>query len=102
MDQIRHLIEENEHLTVRVLAQLTEMNKSSIHTIFSGNLNIRRVYSVWVPFNLTANHKLLGVQCANDILNCFRELEDSVNSKYAVEDETFVLFEQPNNTTGFC
>ena len=77
MDQIRQLIEEDEHLTVRELAQLTEMNKSSVHTILSGNLNLRCVYSVWVPFNLTANHKLLCVQCANDILNCFRELEDS-------------------------
>ena len=39
-------------------------------------------------------------KCANDILNCFRELEDSLKSKYAVEDETFVLFEQPNSKSG--
>ena len=43
---------------------------------------------------------LICVQCANDILNCFRELEDSLKSKYAVEDETFVIFEQPNSKSG--
>ena len=48
VDQIRQLIAEDGHLTVRVLAQLTEMNKGSVHTILHGNLYLRCVYSVWV------------------------------------------------------
>ena len=48
VDQIPQLIEEDEHLTFRELAQLTEMNKSSVHTIPVSytHLTLPTIYSV--------------------------------------------------------
>ena len=56
--------------------------------ILKGDLNLRNVCAVWVPHDLTPEHKLQRVNCAKHIRSTL--LNEDWRDIYAVEDETYV------------
>lgn len=92
---LKSLIEDDEHLSIRDLNDLTDISIGSIHHILRDILGLRTVFSSWVPYSLTENVKQQRVQCATSLLQLLNELGSEKYSKYAVEDETFVLYSAP-------
>ena len=79
-------------ISVRELANLCEINKSTVHRILRNNLGLRNVASVWVPHELSDLNRQNRVKCAENLSHFRQEGMESFCDKYAVQDETWVNF----------
>ena len=95
VEQVNELITENPSWNVRDLASNLDISIGSTHSILRDDLNLRCVYSAWVPYSLSNRNKVERVQCAEAILQLFDGLGDEKFNSYAVEDETVILFDAP-------
>lgn len=97
---VKGLIEEDYTLSIRDISSITNINTFSIHQILRENLQLRNVYSAWVPYLLTPNVKKQRIECAKGILALFNQLGEEKFNLYCVEDETMILFEDAPTKRG--
>lgn len=89
---LRQLIEENPRYSSRQLAETLGISKDTVVKILRESLNMRKLCSVWVPHDLTAENKQKRIDSARTILETLQRLGNLANSLYAVEDESWFAF----------
>lgn len=91
---VQQKISEDNRMTVRKLATILDLSKSTVHRVLTEDLKLRNVCSVWVPHNLTEANKQSRVNCAKHIRRLFfAEKMESFCNKLAVQDETLFHLE---------
>ena len=73
------------------IAYELEIPKICVYRILIGVLDLRNVYSQWIPHKLNERNKADRVQCCKDLSKIFREKGmEYILSHYGVDDETWV------------
>ena len=98
IEALENLIRENPRQSIRHLAEHLNMGKETVRTILHRELNLRKVCSVWVPHVLSDRNKIQRKECATNVIAFFDcNSMDFILQHFAVEDETWVLFDTPRN-----
>ena len=93
VNKLQTLIEENESVSLRHLADLLYVGKDAVRTMLTQSLNMRKICSVWVPYALTEIHKQQRVQCCQEDVRLFHELGiEQWCRRYVITDESWVSF----------
>lgn len=80
--------------SVRCIANTLQLSKNCVHRILTEELLFRKVCSVWIPHQLTAEHKAERLVCANSLLQLFHSYSEyELLRLFAVEDETWITFD---------
>ena len=94
IQKVKGLIEENCRLSYTELEAITGIPKSTVHEILRNHLDLKNVYSVWVPHKLSDNNQAARVPACKELkklLNAKRM--DFMASNYLVEDESWFLWD---------
>ena len=67
-EKVRKAIEEDNRLSLRGIAAITEINVSSVYRILTENLKFKSVFAKWIPHLLTEDHRRQRVQEAEHLL----------------------------------
>ena len=86
--QVSQMIADDPHLSSRDLAEQLSSDHSTILRILREDLQLRSVCSVWVPHDLSDEHRQLRVNCAKQLRRVLSAMKDDRYNLYAVEDET--------------
>ena len=90
IQRVQEKIREDCRRTVRELASVLDLSKSTVHRILTEDLKLRNVCSVWVPHILTEANRQNRVNCAKHIRRLFfTEGMESFCKKLVVQDETW-------------
>ena len=69
--EIKSEIEQNCRLSCRELSTIVNLDKSAVYNVLTQHLDLRNVFSVWVPHTLSISNKQQRVDCAIRILKMF-------------------------------
>ena len=90
------MIEENCRLSCTELEAITGIPKSTVHEILRSHLELRNVYSVWVPHKLSDNNQAARVSACKELKKLFNAKGmDFMASNYLVENESWFLWDAP-------
>ncbi len=87
LEQVKTCIDQDRCKTMRDVAPITKISKSSIHMILRQELNMQKMYSKMVPKVLTPEQKQTCVFMAETFLNNL-ESDDSLLSQIITGDES--------------
>lgn len=88
--RIETLVDGDNHLSTRYIADVLGTNKQTVHDILTNELGMRKVCSTWVPANLSNKNKADRVVAARNIL---KELNKGIADRYLVQDKIFVYWD---------
>ena len=88
IEEVRFLVEENLHVTCNEIEAIATIPHSTAYRIITEDLQLKGVYSKWVPHSLSRQHKERRVELAQGILN-FLEKHD-IKSRLIIVDEKWV------------
>lgn len=92
--EIKSEIEQNCRLSCRELSTIVNLDKSAVYNVLTQHLDLRNVFSVWVPHTLSISNKQQRVDCANRILKMFATHPlEYIQARYCVQDESWVLWD---------
>lgn len=92
--KVNEIVQEDNSISIDEIAEIVGISHGSVHTILRETLQMRCVYSVWVPYMLSDSVKQQRVACCQNLLDLFQTLGDEKFVKYAIEDETVVYFNE--------
>ena len=75
IEVVKEMIEQDNTVSIRTIAQKTDISVKSVHRIIKDKLNLRCLYARWIPHSLTEEQKLKRVEGAENVL---REINDNV------------------------
>ena len=90
---VSQMIENDAHLSSRDLAEQLNSDHSTILRILREDLKLRCVCSVWVPHELSDEHRQLRVNCAKQLRRVLFAMKEDKYNLYTVEDETWVSWD---------
>jgi len=93
MEDVENLIKDDPHLSARDIADLLDVDHSTVLRILRDDLELRCVCSVWIPHRLSEENRRQRVNCAKQLRRELIALGDDRYNLYAVEDETWVYWE---------
>ena len=100
IDRIRKLIKRDCQMSCSDIADELEIPKICVYRILIGVLDLRNVYSQWIPHKLNERNKAARVQCCKDLPKIFREKGmEYILSHYGVDDETWVNCSEKSKMT---
>ena len=95
-EKVRSVINEDRRQTVREVAELVNICKSSVHNILTVDLSMRRVCARWVPRLLTENQKDRRVRASQAFLQQYRKKGDEeFLDRIITTDETWLHYYDP-------
>ena len=94
INQVRTLVMQDRHITVRELADKVGVSIGSAHTILTAYLGLRRVSAKFVPKLLTMEQKQLCLEIAQDMLDCIESDSNFLNT-VITGDESWVYGYDP-------
>jgi transposase len=93
IEDVENLIKDDPHLSTRDVADLLDVDHSTVLRILRDDLELRCVCSVWIPHRLSEENRRQRVNCAKQLRRELVGLGDDRYDLYAVEDETWVYWE---------
>lgn len=91
---IRATVEANPHVSTREIENETGIPNKTVWRILTQKLEYHQIMSYWVPKLLSEEQKQNRINCARAIKETLMELGDDRYSRYVVEDETWVNFDE--------
>ena len=88
IDRVRSLALSNRRLTVRMIAEELGLGKSSVHTILTEHLDMKKVCAKIVPKLLTPEQKLRRKECCADCKTS--EESDEFMERVITGDESWI------------
>ena len=77
------------------IASELSVPKTCVFEILSKNLNLRSVYAVWVPQDLSESNKTATIACCRSLIKLFNDKGlQYMASNYIIEDESWFLWPQ--------
>jgi HD-GYP domain-containing protein (c-di-GMP phosphodiesterase class II) len=93
VDRLNTLIQENRRITVSAVANVLDISYGSAYSIMHDELKYRKVYSRWVPKQLTEDHKQKRVEIYTQFLHRYER--EGLLKRIVTEDETWVYHFEP-------
>ena len=91
IERIRDLIKTDCRMSCSDIADELEIPKTCVYRVLTSVLELRNVFSQWVPHKLNDSNKAARVQCCKALIELFQEKGlEYMLSHYCVEDETWV------------
>ena len=89
--KVTEVIETNEHLSLRLISEMTDIPKEIVRRILHENR--RKICSIWVPYIISDSQKHERVLCCENLLRLWRELgAEDFSRRFITTDETWVSF----------
>ncbi|KAG5319812.1 SETMR methyltransferase, partial [Pseudoatta argentina] len=76
VDTVREMIERDRHMTYREIQASLGIDMKAIHMILHDHLSVRKLYSRWIPHNLTETQKQARVTWSKEMLKKFNREHD--------------------------
>lgn len=95
IEKLREIVLANRKIKCQEIADMLEMSTERVGFILHEHLSMRKLYSKWVPRNLTAEQKLKRVRDAERCLELFRADRVRFLLRYATMDETWIPYYAP-------
>ena len=89
------MVEQDARLSVKDIASCTGISKGSVQTILKKRLELRKIYTRWVPHLLTEEQKTQRLKCARELLKTYKGYNSRVISNWLKGDETWVHMFEP-------
>ena len=70
INRVKDLVLEDRRITIRELADESDISTGSVHSILHEDLGLRRVAAKFVPRLLTLEQKQLRLEVSRDMLDC--------------------------------
>ena len=84
---VKIVVEQDARLSVEDIASCTGISEGSVQTILKKRLDLRKVYSRWVPHLLTEEQKTQSLKCARELLKTYKGCTSRVISNLLTSDE---------------
>ena len=68
MEVVRAVMAKDHHLSVRMIAEETGLNKNAVHRILTEHLHMRKICAKMVPKNLSVRQKANRLEICQDLL----------------------------------
>jgi len=94
INQVRTLVMQDRHITIRELADEVGVSIGSVHTILTADLGLRSVSAKFVPKLLTMEQEQLRLEIAQDMLDCVESDSNFLNT-VVTGDESWVYGYDP-------
>ena len=88
-------IDADRRLTVRDIAEMCDLSKSTVYRILTENFGMKRVSARWVPRLLTDEHKERRVSTSRAFLRKWGSGGDAFLDRIITSDETWLHFYDP-------
>jgi len=85
------MLNKDRRLTIRHIAETTNINCSTVHRIVSEDVGMRKVLARWITRKLTEEQKKVRVDVCTDLLSRLRAEPQTVFDKIVTQDEMWVL-----------
>ena len=92
---VKIVVEQNERLSVKGIANCTGISEGSVQTILKKRLDLRKVCARWVPHLLTEEQKTQRLKCARELLKTYKGCNSRAISNLLTGDETWVHVFEP-------
>lgn len=95
VQKIKTLIAENSRLSCSDIASTLSIPKTCVYEILTKTLNLRNVYAVWVPHDLSESNKSARITCCKELIKLFNDRGfQYMCSNYVIEDESWFVWDQ--------
>ena len=84
----------DRRLSVRMIAEETDLNKNAVHRILTEHLHMRKICAKLVPKNLSVEQKTNRLEICQDLLGRL-EIETDFLDKVITADESWVFDYDP-------
>ena len=91
---VKIVVEQDARLSVKDIANCTDISVGSAQTILKKRLDLRKVYARWVPHLLTEEQKTQRLKCARELLKTYKG-NSWVISNLLTGDESWVHMFEP-------
>jgi len=93
IEKVRNIIEQDERMSLRHISEMLDVNKESIRTILHENLNRKKILSIWVPYQLTDDHKRQRIESSRNFLQLVQQYgKEYLMKRWITVDETWISF----------
>ena len=96
MDQVHEKVLEDRHLTIQEIVAEVGISTSSVHSILTEDLNLRKVSAKFVPKLLPEQQKELRKEISEDMLDLVNHDPEFIET-IITGDETWVHGYDPEN-----
>ena len=90
IEEVKELIEDDNHLSCADISLQTGVEERSVHRILSHHLNKKSLCCRWIPHELSDRNKQQRIECGRSILETLRRRQ--IKSKLVVVDEKWVYY----------
>ena len=88
---IGEVLEDDKNASLRQIAELVNISKESCRQVMTTDMNLRKICSVWIPYELSNDHKTQRVQCCQNLIHLKMNLgDDEFMRRLIVVDETWM------------
>ena len=92
--RLKSYVTKKPRTTVREIEEDLCLPQTTVHRILTVHLDLRNVFSVWVPHELSSSNQQQRVVCCKDLLKLFREHPMAfIGSHYLVQDESWIAWD---------
>jgi len=92
IDAIRKLIEQDRHISYRMIEHILKISASAVHTILHEHLKVRKLCSLWIPHSLTVEQKLARIDWCRNTFKKFNGGFSKSVSSVVTGDETWIHY----------
>nr|XP_012143528.1 PREDICTED: putative uncharacterized protein FLJ37770 [Megachile rotundata] len=96
VDKVREILNSDRRLSIRLIAQELNLTKSTIHSIVTEDLQMRKVCAKLVPKVLTEEQKERRVTISRELLECL-ERDSNLLDRVITGDETWIFEYDPES-----
>lgn len=90
IDKIHDMVMDDRRMKVREIASAVDISSERVHNILHQHLNMRKLFTRWVPRLLTVDQKRNRVRCSKDNLELFQLNPQDFKRRFVTVDETWI------------
>ncbi|XP_025155966.1 histone-lysine N-methyltransferase SETMAR-like [Harpegnathos saltator] len=95
IDKIHNIVMNDRRIKVREIASAVGISTERAHNILHQHLDMKKLFSRWVPRLLTVDQKLNRVRCSKDGLQLFQQNPQDFRRRFVIVDTTWIHYYSP-------
>ena len=92
---VKKFVEKYPYTSCRNAATILKINKSTVKSILTKELQLHKVNFKWIPYQLTDEIRQKRVEIATELFNFLTACTGDKLNKVLTQDETWIYFENP-------
>ncbi|CEF59878.1 Transposase, type 1 family-containing protein [Strongyloides ratti] len=95
IEKVHEMIMNDRRLTVSEIAEKMEISEERTYHIITEELEMKKMFAIWVPNSLTIDQKRTRVQISKECLNLFLKDKRDFMRRFTTTNETWILYNNP-------